>query len=84
MTRTFRYLGVAVAFFAIEVNAPQREICLRVGTLMLCTLHEPGFSSQTAQMGEYPLREFGISVFLAGGYPSGRFVDYDDPGRGCL
>lgn len=64
-----------------------KELTLRAGELLICTLQEPNFSSATAEVGEptvcylYQLREFGHAAFPRGSYLSGRLADFRDPGR---
>jgi len=87
MTRLFQSLAAITMLFAWSSDLTARSITLRAGTLIRCTLEEPNFSSRTAQIGEpvicylYPHREFGQSVFPRGSYLTGRFVDYENPGR---
>jgi hypothetical protein len=57
------------------------------GTLLNCTLDEPNFSSQTAQIGDpvlchlNPAAMFGRPLFPRGAYLSARLQEYRDPGR---
>jgi hypothetical protein len=76
---------LALAFLASPMHA--KDLTLRAGELLLCTLQEPNFSAATAQVGEPTvcylgqLREFGHAAFPRGSYLTGRLADYRDPGR---
>jgi hypothetical protein len=73
--------------------AQQAEVAVRsgnfvpAGTLLNCTLDEPNFSSQTAQVGDPVLCRtstvvmFGRTVIPRGAYISARLEDYRDPGH---
>jgi hypothetical protein len=67
--------------------AQAAEEVLPAGTLLQCTLDEPNFSSQTAELGDpilchaSAIAAFGRSVFPRGAYLAGHFQDYRDPGR---
>ena len=73
--------------------AQQAEVVVRggnfvpAGTLLRCTLDEPNFSSQTAQVGDPVLcrsssvEMFGRQVIPRGAYLSARLEDYRDPGH---
>jgi len=62
-----------------------RELTLRAGELLTCTLEEPNFSSATTEVGKttvcylFQMREFGHAAFPRGSYLSGRLV-----GKGWL
>jgi len=87
MRRLFQSLAVLPMLFTWPSDLAAQSITLRAGTIIRCTLEEPNFSSRTAQIGEpvicylHPHREFGTSVFPRGSYLTGRFVDYQAPGR---
>jgi hypothetical protein len=73
--------------------AQQAEVAVRsgnfvpAGTLLHCTLDEPNFSSQTAQVGDPVLcrtssvEMFGRTVIPRGAYLSARLEDYREPGH---
>ena len=82
------FLFVVVVFCLVTVAAAQtKESIVPAGTLLQCTLDEPRFSSETAQVGDpivchvSSLRMFGRPVFPRGAYLSGRFEDFRDPGH---
>jgi len=81
-----RLLALALSIFSTS-SAFSRELTLRAGELLICTLQEPNFSSATAEVGEptvcyvYQLREFGHAAFPRGSDLSGRLADFRDPGR---
>src|SRR5215470_9047261 len=64
-----------------------KEAIVPAGTLLQCTLDEPGFSSETARIGDpvlchvSSLGMFGRPVFPRGAYLSGHLVDFRDPGH---
>src|SRR6267154_3237710 len=78
---------LSLTLFAKPLQLSGKELTLRAGELILCTLSEPHFSSATAQVGEplicslSQLREFGHSAFPRGSYLTGRLADFRDPGR---
>lgn len=68
-------------------TAQTKESILPAGAVVQCTLNEPRFSSETAQVGDPvlchvgSLAMFGRPVFPRGAYLSGRFVEFRDPGH---
>lgn len=88
MLRRFMLLTVVVCLAAATTAAQgSAEEILPAGTLVQCTLDEPHFSSDTAEIGDPvlchvgALGAFGHSVFPRGAYVAGRFQDFRDPGR---
>ena len=85
--KTATLLAILGTVLCATQASAQQTLLIRAGTLIDCTLHEPSFSSKTAQLGEplicyaAPLREFGVSVFPRGSYFVGRLADYKNPGR---
>jgi hypothetical protein len=63
------------------------ETVVPAGTLLHCTLDEPNFSSQTAQVGDpvlchvNSLQMFGRPLTTRGAYLSARMQEYRDPGH---
>lgn len=86
MHRLFLFLAVVLCLPAIA-TAQTKESIVPAGTLLQCTLDEPRFSSETAQVGDpvvcrvSSLGMFGRPVFPRGAYLSGRFEDFRDPGH---
>ncbi len=85
--RRFSLFVVVVLCLPKVVIAQTKESVVPAGTLLQCTLDEPKFSSETAQVGD-PLvchvssfGMFGRPVFPRGAYLSGRFADFRDPGH---
>jgi hypothetical protein len=78
---------LALACFASPLAAPAKDLTLRAGELIVCSLNEPNLSSGTAEIGEPivchigQVREFGRAAFPRGSYFTGHFADYRDPGR---
>lgn len=78
---------------ALTGRAQQTEAFVQVGTfvpagtLLRCTLDEPNFSSQTAEVGDPVLchttsvQMFGRSLSPRGAYLTARLQDYRDPGH---
>ena len=78
---------------ALTGEAQQNEAVVQVGTfipagtLLGCTLDEPNFSSQTAEVGDPVLchttsiQMFGRQLIPRGAYLSARLQDYRDPGH---
>lgn len=85
--RRFSLFVAVVLCLPKVVIAQTKESVLPAGTLLQCTLDEPRFSSETAQVGDpvvchvSSLGMFGRSVFPRGAYLSGRFEDFRDPGH---
>lgn len=85
--RRLSLFAALVLCLAAAAAAQTKESILPAGTLLQCTLDEPKFSSQTAQVGDpvlchvSSLGMFGRPVFPRGAYLSGRFEDYRDPGH---
>jgi len=85
--RRFSLFFAAVLCLAAAARAQTRESIVPAGTLFQCTLNEPRFSSETAQIGDPvlcnvgSLAMFGRPVFPRGAYLSGRLVEFHDPGR---
>lgn len=79
----------AAALFCLPslAIAQTNETIIPAGTLLPCTLDEPRFSSETAQVGDpllchvSSLTMFGHSVFPRGAYLSGRLEGFRDPGH---
>lgn len=78
---------LSLTLFANPHTVSGKDLTLRAGELIVCTLSEPNFSSATAAVGE-PLtcylqqfREFGHSAFPRGSYLTGELADLRDPGR---
>jgi hypothetical protein len=73
--------------WAQQVARVGNETFVPAGTLLNCTLDEPNFSSQTAQIGDPVLCHlnsvamFGRPVIPRGAYLSARLRDYRDPGH---
>jgi hypothetical protein len=78
---------LAFAFFASPRIVSAKDLTLRAGELIPCSLSEPNLSSATAEIGEPivchigQLREFGRAAFPRGIYFTGRLADYREPGR---
>ena len=70
----------------VDVNG-ELETLVPAGTLLHCTVDEPNFSSQTAQVGDPVLchlnsvEMFGKRVIPRGALLSGRLEEYRDPGH---
>ncbi len=83
----FSLFVVVVLCLPKVVIAQTKESVVPAGTLLQCTLDEPRFSSETAQVGDplvchvSSLGMFGRPVFPRGAYLSGRFADFRDPGH---
>src|SRR6266852_4645503 len=83
----FPLLVASVLCLATMATAQTKESILPAGTLLQCTLDEPRFSSETAQVGDpvvchvSSLGMFGRPIFPRGAYLSGRFEDFRDPGH---
>ena len=86
MHRLFLFV-VVVLCLATVAAAQTKESIVPAGTLLQCTLDEPRFSSETAQVGDpvvchvSSLGMFGRPIFPRGAYLSGRFEDFRDPGH---
>ncbi len=86
MRRLFLFLAVVLCLQA-TATAQTKESIVPAGTLLQCTLDEPRFSSETAEVGDpvvchvSSLGMFGRPVFPRGAYLSGRFADFRDPGH---
>jgi hypothetical protein len=80
-------LVVPLLCLAPIATAQTNELVVPAGTLLQCTLDEPKFSSETAQVGDpilchiRSLAMFGRPVFPRGAYLSGRLEDFRDPGH---
>jgi len=76
-----------LAFALTTLRLPGEQVLLRAGTLIECTLDEPGFSSATAEVGEPllceagPVRSFGRVTLARESFFVGRLADYKNPGR---
>ena len=87
MFRTTLFLIAVVCLLACAAAQASAEAVLPAGTLLQCTLDEPNFSSQTAEIGDPvlchigALGAFGRPVFPRGAYLAGRFQEYRNPGR---
>ena len=85
--RRFYLLSSVVLCLAAAARAQTSEFIVPAGTLFQCTLNEPRFSSETAQVGDPvlcnigSLAMFGRPVFPRGAYLSGRLVEFRDPGH---
>src|SRR5713226_8170 len=85
--RRFSLFVVVVLCLPKVVIAQTKESVVPAGTLLQCTLDEPRFSSETAQVGDplvchvSSLGMFGRPVLPRGAYLSGRFADFRDPGH---
>jgi hypothetical protein len=85
--RRFSLFVVVVLCLPRVVIAQTKESVVPAGTLLQCTLDEPRFSSETAQVGDpvvchvSSLGMFGRPIFPRGAYLSGRFEDFRDPGH---
>ena len=84
MSRISLFVGLVLCLPVLS-TAQTNEAIVPAGTLLQCTLDEPRFSSETAQVGD-PLvcyldsfGMFGRPVFPRGAYLSGRFEDFRDP-----
>ena len=83
----FSLFVVVVLCLPKVVIAQTKESVVPAGTLLQCTLDEPRFSSETAQVGDpvvchvSSLGMFGRPIFPRGAYLSGRFEDFRDPGH---
>ncbi len=86
MRRLFLFAAVLLCLPALG-TAQTRETIIPAGTLLQCTLDEPRFSSETAQVGDpllchvTSLAMFGHSVFPRGAYLSGHLEEFRDPGH---
>ncbi len=86
MRRLILFLAVVLCLPATS-TAQTKESIVPAGTLLQCTLDEPRFSSETAQVGDpvlchvSSLGMFGRPVFPRGAYLSGRLTDFRDPGH---
>src|SRR5712691_353431 len=87
MLRSYLLATLIVLLVVTAAAKAAADEVLPAGTLLQCTLDEPSFSSQTAQIGDPVLCHvgavavFGHSVFPRGAYLAARFQDYRDPGR---
>jgi hypothetical protein len=87
MRRGVLCLVFALLFPGFQEDASAQEVILPAGTLLLCTLSEPNFSSATAEVGDpvichaSALQQFGRVVSPRGAYLAGRFTAYRDPGH---
>ena len=85
--KTAAHLVLALALFASHLRVSAKDLTLRAGELVPCSLNEPNLSSATAEIGEPvvcyvgQLREFGRAAFPRGSYFTGRLSDFRDPGR---
>jgi hypothetical protein len=88
MSRNY-YLGLILlcAPFGRAQQDVEVETVVPAGTLLHCTLDEPNFSSQTAQVGDpvlchvNSLEMFGRPLIPRGAYLSARLQEYRDPGH---
>jgi len=86
MRRFSAFMAVLLCLPALA-TAQTKEFTVPAGTLLQCTVDEPRFSSQTAQVGDpvlchlTSLGMFGRPVFPRGAYLSGRLEDFRDPGH---
>jgi hypothetical protein len=88
MLRTY-HLGLIL--LCVPLGWAQQEVepenLVPAGTLLQCTLDEPNFSSQTAQVGDpvlchlNTLQMFGKPLITRGAYLSARLQDFRDPGH---
>ena len=85
--KTATHIVLAFALLTNPLTLSAKDLTLRAGELIPCSLYEPNLSSATAEIGEPivchigQLREFGRAAFPRGSYFTGRFADYRDPGR---
>src|SRR5262245_57256963 len=76
---------LVLPFVASRANA--QDILVPAGTLLRCTMHEPNFSSATAQVGDPVLchlssvQQFGRNAFPRGAYMTGHLEASKDPGH---
>ena len=80
-------LFLSLTLFLNPQKLFSKELTLRAGELLVCTLNEPNLSAKTAGMGE-PItcylrqyREFGHAAFPRGSYLTGRLDNFRDPGH---
>jgi hypothetical protein len=87
MLRRLLFLILILCVVVAPTATQAADEILPAGTLLQCTLDEPNFSSQTAELGDpilchaSAIAVFGRSVFPRGAYLAGHFQDYRDPGR---
>jgi hypothetical protein len=73
--------------FVLTPMLSKADAVIPAGTLIQCTISEPGFSSKTAEVGDPILcyssrvQSIGRTVLPVGTYLQGRFTDYRDPGH---
>lgn len=83
----FSLCAGAIALAQQTEVAVQTGTIVPAGTLLVCTLDEPNFSSQTAQVGDPVLchlnsmEMFGRPLIPRGAYLSARLQEYRDPGH---
>ena len=86
-----RHYYLCLLFLCVPFSWAQQDVELETvvpaGTLLHCTLDEPNFSSQTAQVGDPVLCHvnslvmFGRPLTTRGAYLSARLREYRDPGH---
>jgi hypothetical protein len=86
MRRFSLFIAVVLCLPNVAISQTKESV-VPAGTLLQCTLDEPRFSSETAEIGDpvvchvSSLGMFGRPMFPRGAYLSGRFTDFRDPGH---
>ena len=87
MRRLLQLSVVCLLFLGVQASAQAQGTLIPAGTLLHCTLDEPNFSSNTADVGDpvichlSALRQFGHSVFPRGAYLGGHLESDKEPGH---
>lgn len=85
--RTVFFIVTVALCLPVTCGAQTKESTLPAGTLLRCTVDEPKFSSEAAQVGDPllchvgSLGMFGQPTFPRGAYLSGRLQGFRDPGH---
>ena len=80
-------LTVCLIGLSLSLDANARDIVLPAGTILQCTLNEPGFSSASVEVGDPVLchlrevTQFGQQMFPRGSYLIGHLESASDPGH---
>ncbi len=86
--RPYRFFSlIPLLFLGVQQSASAQDVQVPAGTLLRCTLNEPDFSSNTAQVGDPVLchvsmvQEFGRAAFPRGAYMAGHLEAAKEPGH---
>jgi hypothetical protein len=87
MSKTLSHCFLAMCCVVVPPSLLTQSVSLRSGRLLQCTILEPHFSSDRAQIGEplicqaRPLREFGRLAIPSGAYFVGQLAAVREPGH---